>query len=450
MPTAAQTLTPGDTACVDRVERALAEFLLRRENEPELTASAFVVGVPTHDRSAFAREAHALVALDATFAAAQPSRLAGYRLLSLLGEGGTARVFSAEHETSGRRVAVKVLHRHLSQNPRSRARLCREARIAQTLSHPGIVPVIECGEAEGQVFLVMEHLHGTSLHRLLDAKSAVAGCAEQAQAEAFLSDHRQLALAFAAVADALHAAHAQGVIHRDLKPSNLMVQPDGTVIVLDFGLCSSPDAQLTRSTDFLGTPVYMSPEQAGGRHEDMGPHSDVYSLGAVLYECVTGQPTVAPGSLPRVLDAVRGGRVPYAHRRACVADPLSRILARCLQKNPAQRYACARDLADDLRAYAAGQLPVAARSHARKRAMHVTLASLVLIVGVLAGARWVAFATADHGADLGAAGVDLPATLPAEVTRNLVELAQQGDEVRFARELQRVLQQEHGAAVSSH
>ncbi len=424
------TLAPAG-AEVDAIDGALAEFLLRRESQPDLRASAFAAGVPTPLRSAFVREAQAMLALDGAFASARPQRMAGYRLLSLLGEGGTARVFEAVHEVTGRRVALKVLHPHLTYHPDSRARLSREARIAQSLSHPRIVPVLEAGEADGQVFLVMELLSGTSLHRLLDTTRR--GDHEApTPAAAFLADHRRLARAFADVASALHTAHLQGVIHRDLKPSNLLVHDDGTITVLDFGLCSSPDARLTRSTDFLGTPIYMSPEQAAGRLEQMGPHSDVYSLGAVLYECVTGHPTVAVDSLPRVLDAVRGGRVPAAHHRASVAVPLSHILTRCLGKQPAQRYASAAELAEDLRAFAAGAQPLAARAHARSRRLRLALATAVCALSGLAFARRTEPAHRHARA----------ATLPAEVTRNLVELARQGDEAQFARELQRFMRQE--------
>jgi serine/threonine protein kinase len=430
----AAPVTHDGIAGVDAVEAALAEFLVRRESERNLRPSAYAQTIASAHRSAFVREARSLLALDDAFASARPQRVAGYRVLALLGEGGTARVFDAEHEASGRRVALKMLHRHLSQDAHSRARLCREARIAQSLSHPRIVPVLECGEADGAVFLVMERLHGTPLHRLLDAAGDVeAPVPLRARAAALLHDHRALARKFAAVADAVHAAHQQGVVHRDLKPSNLMVGEDSELTVLDFGLCSSPDARLTRSTDFLGTPIYMSPEQAAGHLEHMGPHSDIYSLGAVLYECVTGKPTVAAGSLPRVLDAVRGGRVPAAHRQAKVARPLSRILARCLEKNPTQRYASAADLAADLRAFADGRQPCAARAHARAQCVRwALLGALCLLAGF-----WCL-----RGGNRAAVSQEPAASLPAEVTRNLVKLARQGNEAQFARELQRVMQQD--------
>jgi len=423
---------PGSAVPEDSMERALASYLLRREDDGSLLPQVYARELPAGRRAAFVEEAQAMLGADqALAAAATTDRVGAYRLLRLLGEGGTARVFEAEHADTGRRVAIKLLHPHLSGNRRSRARLCREARIARGLAHPGIVSVLECGEDRGRMFLVMDLVDGTPLHRVLEERGDRAAAAPGSP-RARLADHPALAAAFAAVADALHAAHRQGVVHRDLKPSNLIVRDDGTITVLDFGLCSSPDARLTCSTDFLGTPVYMSPEQAAGRHDRIGPASDVYSLGAVLYECATGHPTVAPGSLPRVLDAVRRGRVPAAHRRARVAKPLSRILARCLAKQPHRRYPDAKALADDLRAFAAGRAPGALRSHWRR-----CLGAAALLAGAaaLAGRFTPGPTRAPAPAVAGAA-------LAPEVTRSLVELARHGDEASFARELRRVLRVE--------
>ncbi|MEZ5962447.1 MAG: serine/threonine-protein kinase [Planctomycetota bacterium] len=333
------------------VEEALVAFLLRRDQDADLAATCFAASLPEVWRGEFLVQARQMLAASSRLAAANdlPVRIGGYRIERLLGQGGTARVFVAASPDDGRRVAVKVLHPHLAAHPHSRARLLREASIAASIRHPRLVAVHQCGDDGGRLFLVMDLVGGTPLHEVLRTRSTP-----------WLADARAMARSFAAVAEALDVAHARGVVHRDLKPSNLMLGGDGALTVLDFGLSTSPVDHITCSSDFLGTPAYMSPEQASGDQARVGAPSDIYSLGTVLYECVTGRPAVVPGALPRVLDAVRSGRVPAAHRVADVPRALSRVLGRCLAKNPRRRYARAADLARDLRAFAAVGRPDAA------------------------------------------------------------------------------------------
>ncbi len=402
-------------AVSDAVEDALVEFVLRREAEPELTPPAFAAALPAALRADFEREAAALLAADSRVRPAIPARVGRYRIVDLLGEGGTARVYAAEDEATGAPVAVKVLHAHVAGHAHARARLRREARIAAALRHPRLVRVLAHGEADGQVFLVMERVAGRSLQQHLRERRHPWFC-----------DHRAIARSFAAVAEGMHAAHAHGHIHRDLKPGNLMLGDDGSLTVLDFGLSAAPDGDLTRTSDFFGTPAYMAPEQAGAEHDAIGPATDVYALGAVLYECVTGRPAVRAGALPRVLDAVRAGRIPAAHRVARVPRALSRVLSQSLARSPRHRYADAAGFAADLRAFAEGCEPVAARP---RRARLWTVGALACAAACVALGVSACRSAAPASAPMAAP------TLP----RELFDLAQRGDAVSFERELQRVL-----------
>ncbi|MCA9712934.1 MAG: serine/threonine protein kinase, partial [Myxococcales bacterium] len=189
-------------------------------------------------------------------------------------------------------------------DPQALARFRREARTAQSLDHPGIARVLDFGEQDGAAWLAMELVEGRSLQRLL-AAHADPRDVDHARAVAVLGSPRRLAELIAGVADALDHAHRAGIVHRDVKPANVMVRDDGRPVVLDFGLATAHDGggSLTRTGDFLGTPLYMAPEQAVGA-ENGTASSDVYALGAVLFECLCGRPPVAPGPLAVVIDAI--------------------------------------------------------------------------------------------------------------------------------------------------
>jgi serine/threonine protein kinase len=258
-----------------------------------------------------------------------------------------------------------VLRPTVAGDLRSAARFQREARTAASLVHPCIVPILGFGEEQGCSWLAMGLVEGRSLQRLLAARDAP-GDVDHARANEVLGDPRWLATALADAADALDFAHRKNVVHRDVKPGNLMVGDDGKLLVLDFGLASARPGDestesLTRTGDFLGTPLYMAPEQTAGA-DAATARSDVYALGAVLYECLCGAPPVPPGPLPAVLDAIRS-RDPDdpARRRAGVPPELGRVAMQCLEKEPARRYESAAALADDLRRFVDGQ-PVRARA----------------------------------------------------------------------------------------
>lgn len=359
---------PGDArANEDELDRAIGDWLLRKEDDPALLPGDFARQLPPALRSVFLHEIESLADLDvaATQAAPRdlPRRFGDFRILGEVGRGAMGAVFAAEQVSRGRRVALKVMHQHVAGEPQARSRFRREAHTAASLEHPGIVPVLDFGETDGCAWLAMAYVDGRSLQRLIAAARDPRDI-DHARAEQVLGDPRRVAAALADVAEALAFAHDHGVVHRDVKPANLMVDAAGRFLVLDFGLATALDRDaptLTRTGDFFGTPLYMAPEQAKGA-ENGTPASDVYALGAVLYECIAGVPPVAPGPLAAVLDAIlRVDVVDPRRRRAEAPEALARIALQSLEKDPRDRYPSAAALAADLRRFARGE-PVTARS----------------------------------------------------------------------------------------
>jgi formylglycine-generating enzyme required for sulfatase activity len=209
-----------------------------------------------------------------TTPAAMPTQLGRYRILHKLGAGGMGTVYLAEDSEIGRRVALKVPHFDASAGSEVLDRFRREARVAGAIEHPHICPIYDVGVADGYHYLVMPYIEGTPLsHRIHPDQPWSVPPA--------LSLVRQLALA-------IEVMHQRGIIHRDLKPANVMLRPSGEPVLMDFGLARSASQRLTHTGQALGTPAYMAPEQVLGAQEDMGPATDVYSLGVILYELVTG------------------------------------------------------------------------------------------------------------------------------------------------------------------
>jgi WD40 repeat protein len=276
-----------------------------------------------------------------------PRTLGRFQLLELLGQGSFGAVYKARDSDLGRLVAVKVPHAGLVAHPAQRERVLREARSAAGLRHPNIVTVHEVTEAPGLPCLVSEFVEGRTL-----ADMVKSGRLAPAWAAALA----------AAVADALHYAHRLGVVHRDVTPRNILIEGENRPRLTDFGLARQADADwtITAPGEVLGTPAYMSPEQAAGESHRVDGRSDVYSLGAVLYELLTGVPPFT-GTAAAVLPQVRRAE-PTRPRRVNPAVPrdLETICLKCLEKEPEKRYATAGDLADDLRRYLAGE-PVRAR-----------------------------------------------------------------------------------------
>ncbi len=262
--------------------------------------------------------------------------LPGYEILQEIGRGGMGAVYKAWQQRLGRPVALKALLAGVHASPRARSRFRHEAEAVAQLQHPYIVQLFDVIEHDGQLFLAMEYVGGGSLAR------KTRGIAQPAM---------QAAEYVRKLAKAMQFAHERGIIHRDLKPSNVLLTEDSIPKLSDFGLAKrlDDDTSQTKSGTVLGTPDYMAPEQADGRVHEVGPPADIYSLGAILYELLTGQPPFRGEALVRVLDAVRF-RKPRPTSNICSDVPrdVEAICLKCLEKHPADRYASAGALADDL------------------------------------------------------------------------------------------------------
>lgn len=277
-----------------------------------------------------------------------PASFDDYDLLEEVGRGGMGIVYRARQKSLDRIVAVKMLLRRDLATAADLARFRSEAEAAARLDHPGIVSIFEVGECGGHPFYSMRFIEGTTLAKRLAAGGVLP---------------REAATILARVAEAVDAAHRGGVLHRDLKPSNILIDAAGKPHVSDFGLAKriEADQDVTHTGAILGTPCYMSPEQAAGSRGDVGPTSDVWSLGAILYQTLTGRPPFQAANPMDTLLAVLESDPPVPRS----LDPgvnrdLEMIALKSLQKPQDLRYASAADLAADLRAFLAGE-PVAAR-----------------------------------------------------------------------------------------
>lgn len=255
-----------------------------------------------------------------------------YVLRAKLASGVSGSVYEAEDRAMDQLVAVKVLAADLVDDPESRERFYREARITAQLAHPNIVRVLDIGEDAGRPFIAMERLHGLPLRDYLKAHPAMP-----------LAERLGL---ITQIYEGLAAAHAQGAVHRDVKPGNIVVTVDGTVKLLDFGLARLHSSTLTASGLVVGSPGYMSPEQVEGRRAD--ERSDIFSAGAVAYLVLTGRPPFDAATLPAALDAILS-HPPLALTEAEAPAPLARVLQRALQKAPDDRYQTCAEVLVDLR-----------------------------------------------------------------------------------------------------
>ncbi|MHC5538820.1 bifunctional serine/threonine-protein kinase/formylglycine-generating enzyme family protein [Singulisphaera rosea] len=275
-------------------------------------------------------------------------RVPGYEIGAVLGHGGMGIVFQAKQLRLGRFVALKMTLAGTYAGPRDRERFRREAEALAAVQHANIVQIHDVGECAGLPYLAMEFVGGGNLARRLGGIPLPA---------------REAASLLAILAEATHAAHRGGIVHRDLKPSNILFTPEGTPKVTDFGLAKrlKGDASLTLSGVSLGTPSYMAPEQAEGKIKDVGPLADVYALGAILYECLTGRPPFRAESAAATLQQVVTDE-PVAPRRLNPSVPrdLETICMKCLNKVSTRRYASAEELANDLERFKAGE-PIRAR-----------------------------------------------------------------------------------------
>jgi len=264
-----------------------------------------------------------------------------YRVTEKLGSGGMADVFKAVDDVLGRTVALKVLHAHYATDPGFVARFRQEAQAAANLSHPNIVNIFDWGKEGDTYFIVMEYVRGIDLKALINEK----GPAPADKAAEYASQ----------VCAALSVAHGYDIVHRDIKPHNIVLTPDGSVKVMDFGIARAGNSTLTQTGSVLGTAHYVSPEQAQGR--TVGPQSDLYSLGVVLYELTTGRvPFEGDSPVAVALKQVNDEPVPPRQINPDIPPSMEAVILRAMQKDPADRYASAEEMRRDLQRVASGRM----------------------------------------------------------------------------------------------
>jgi len=262
--------------------------------------------------------------------------LAGrYKLTAPLGEGGMAAVYRGRDLRLNREVAIKVLHDELTRDPEFLSRFHREAQLVASLSHPNIVPVYDVGEDQATHFIVMEHIPGRTLKDTLELEGRV--------------DPDRAVGIMARVLDALAYAHAQGLVHRDVKPQNILLMPDGTPRLADFGIARLVDGSTTRTAAILGSAQYLSPEQSRG--EDATPRSDIYACGIVLYEMLAGRPPFeGPNALAIAHQHLHDDPASLRTLAPGLEGQLSSAVMHALSKDPGERFEDARSFANALTA----------------------------------------------------------------------------------------------------
>jgi WD40 repeat protein len=327
---------------------------------------------------------------DGSGAASAPRAFGNYELLREIARGGMGVIYEARQKSLDRLVALKMILAGEFASPADVERFRIEARAAAGLEHPGIVAVYEVGEHDGRHFFTMQLIDGTSLaHKVPE----------------LTREPRQAATLVAQVARAVHFAHQRGVLHRDLKPANILVDRGGQPHVTDFGLAKRLDggAGLTQTGAVVGTPCYLAPEQAAGK-KGLTPAADVYGLGAVLYECLTGRPPFrAETPLDTLLQVLEREPVPPRRLNPAVGRDLETVCLKCLHKDAARRYPSAEALAEDLERWLRGE-PVRARpvsaaervwKWARRRPERALLGILTAFA-LLWGLTWAARQGLDH------------------------------------------------------
>ena len=265
-----------------------------------------------------------------------PGKVLGgrYQVQDRIGTGGMATVFRGRDDVLGRTVAIKTMLPQYATDPSFAARFKQEAQAAAALQSPYIVSVYDWGKDGDTYFIVMEYLRGTDLKSGIRKHGAL--------------DCKKVAQIGSQIAQALSVAHKHDIIHRDIKPQNIMVQPDGNVKVMDFGIARAKNSHLTQDNSVLGTAHYVSPEQTQGK--ELGPTTDIYSLGIVMYESATGQvPFKGDDAISVALKQVNEQPMPPSQLNPNVDPSLEAIILKCMQKDPAARFQTADELNRALR-----------------------------------------------------------------------------------------------------
>ena len=287
-----------------------------------------------------------------------------YRIEEPIGQGGMGVVYLAHDVRLGRKVALKLMAPSLARDDRYRTRFASESELAMSLEHPNVVPIHDAGEAEGRLYLAMRRVEGTDLRALLRREGALA----PARALAIVSQ----------IAQALDAAHANGLVHRDVKPSNVLLDENEHVYLADFGLTRrlSDEASLRGDALAVGTPAYVAPEQLEGRTVD--GRADIYSLGCLLYECLTGEPPFRGDSRLALAWAHLEQEPPsVSERRPELPEGVDAVIARAMAKDPAERFPTCSEFA------AAAEGALIPRSRPRRRWAFAAAGVVAAIVGGL-------------------------------------------------------------------
>ena len=263
-----------------------------------------------------------------------------YLLKDKVGNGGMASVYRAQDQVLDRTVAVKIMLPQYAGDATFAARFKQEAQAAAGLQSPYIVGVYDWGKDGDTYYIVMEYLRGTDLKSGVRSHGAL--------------DPKKVAQIGSQICGALSVAHKHEIIHRDIKPQNIMVLPDGNIKVMDFGIARAKNSHLTQDNNVLGTAHYVSPEQTRG--QELGATSDIYSLGVVMYECATGRvPFDGDDAISVALKQVNELPIPPSQVNPGVDPALERIILKCMEKDPANRFQTADELRQVLNAYATGR-----------------------------------------------------------------------------------------------
>jgi eukaryotic-like serine/threonine-protein kinase len=302
-----------------------------------------------------------------------------YEILEEIARGGMGVVYKARQMPVKRLVALKMILTGQMASNEERQRFLREAELAANLDHPNIVPIYDVSEFQGCPFFSMKLVEGESLSRLIKQKAR----------ENSVFEPKAAAQLVVTLARAVHFAHERGFLHCDLKPSNILLERDGRPYVTDFGLAkrASEDSSLSLSGAILGTPSYMAPEQASGARKSLSASTDVYGLGAILYELLTGSPPFHnPTVMETVVEVLERDPLPPRELRPEIPKELETICLKCLEKDPGQRYPSAQALADELVRHLQGEVidttsfvPRLKRWHRREPELVARLGGLLLV-----------------------------------------------------------------------